>query len=289
MKTKLVTNIFVVTLTLFFSNYSPAASPVADIFTPGSTSDYTEQFIDFGKIAAKKIRSVANFPVTDEQMLQAVLSTRIEFTNDQLFSPEGIQVDALNYPGQGLIRINIDSWFRYRWSEENRMQLVIHEYLGILRVDDSKYAWTQYLMNGGALKGYIACEYSVAGKPYYLRYDNYGSKALKTYDYSFVFYSGEGFATAPVTRTPATITSLNFKWSDLITGNWQNFVNWAIGISWYHEDIALHGRATLTHMSQAGKFLMDVYEVNVFNSSGVMTPRHFMTLTCENIEVSETP
>jgi len=75
---------------------------------------------------------------------QAILDTKIESTEESL-SLNGVPKDAINYPSESRIIFN-----RLRWSEISETQkpaFVLHEYLGILGVDDSSYKYSQPLLD----------------------------------------------------------------------------------------------------------------------------------------------
>ncbi|QDK46216.1 hypothetical protein DOM22_14110 [Bdellovibrio sp. ZAP7] len=273
---------FLVFLALSVSSQSHAT----DIITRGSAAEYIEEFTDIGKSAAKLAGIVPGFPVNEAQFLEVVKTTTIEFTENKLISPQGIEVDALNYPAKKLIRVNWNRWFRYRWTMDNRTQLAIHEYLGILKVDDSKYSWSQYLIKGGRLTSVTTCDYEIEGQPYYLNFNNYGAtSALKSGGFDMT--SGKGTSRAPQSSEPLAITSVNFRWSDIFKGKLEGIEKWGIGMSWQYKNRSLHARITLKQSTEEGNFDLEIFELNNFDANGVLIPRHFMTISCFATKVKE--
>ncbi|WP_413575190.1 hypothetical protein ACLVWU_12935 [Bdellovibrio sp. HCB290] len=264
---------------LLVASFAQAESALEDILIRGSAQMYTEEFIKIGKKAAARIKDVPDFPISEAEFLQAVQTTTIEFTEDRLVSNEGIEVDALNFPSRKLIRVNWDRWYSYSSNQENRAQLAIHEYLGILKANDTKYFWSMKLMKG-FLESVTSCDYMINGAPYYLLYENYSEGAKYLVNIDKVMVSGQGSSVNPLTKESVTISSLNFKWTDLINGNYKNVLNWAIGITWKYEARTLHGRITINQMSDDGPFPMEVFELGIFNSEGIMTPRYIATIHC---------
>ncbi|WP_413582110.1 hypothetical protein [Bdellovibrio sp. HCB288] len=266
--------------TLLIASFAQAESNLEDILIRGSAKMYAEEFIEIGTKAAKRIEDIPDFPVSEAEFLQAVQTTKIEFTEDRLVSNEGIEVDALNFPAKKLIRVNWDRWYSYSSLKENRIQLAVHEYLGILKANDTKYFWSMKLMNG-FLASVTSCNYLINGAPYYLLYENYSEGAKYLANIDKVMVSGQGSSANPLTKETVAISSLNFKWTDLINGNYKNVLNWAIGITWKYEARTLHGRITINQMSEDGPFPMEVFELGIFNSEGIMTPRYVATIQCQ--------
>ncbi len=245
----------------------------------GSVSEYTEEFMDTGKAATQMIASVQNFVVTDKDFKQVVETTKIEFTDDKLISPQGIEVDALNFPSKKLIRVNHTRWYGYYLATENRLRLVIHEYLGILKVDDSKYYWSQYLMKGGAVQDTVDCDYQLAGSNYYLKINTIGGTGAN-HPSRFELFSGEGTSSEPKTTESASVTSLNFKISDLILGRFENLAKWNIGVSWHAKGRYLNARFPMLQMSDPGNFTVTAYDITTF-VNGVINPQVITNLSCK--------
>ncbi|MFN3453844.1 MAG: hypothetical protein ACK41T_02715 [Pseudobdellovibrio sp.] len=70
-----------------------------------------------------------------------VLENTTVRTEEVLKYIDGKEVEAINYPDQKLILLNRTLWRTRRTSSETlaRYTFVLHEYLGIMRIDDSQY------------------------------------------------------------------------------------------------------------------------------------------------------
>lgn len=271
---------------VFFLFSVSVKSYATDIITRGTAAEYIEEFTDIGKSAGKLAGIVPGFPVTESQFLEVVKTTTIEFTEDKLISPEGIEVDALNYPTKKLIRVNWDRWFRYRWTMDNRTQLAIHEYLGILKIDDSKYFWSQFLIKGGRLTSVITCDFEIEGLPYYLNFNSYGNtSSIKSPGFDMT--AGKGTANSPQTSEPLAVSAVNFRWSDILKGNLEGIEKWGIGVSWKYKNSPLHAKINLKQSTDEGNFDLEVFELNSFDASGVLKPRHFMTIPCVSKKIKD--
>jgi len=76
---------------------------------------------------------------------KAITNTHVDSTEGRLFL-NGVLKDAINYPTQNKIVFNRLAW-RDLSGERNRFLFVLHEYLGIMGLDDSRYT-----VSGAALK-----------------------------------------------------------------------------------------------------------------------------------------
>jgi len=112
----------------------------------GGGSVMASAFAEQGHQAARVIATLKNFPLTAEQFTEIVRSTRVEVTRETLLDPDGIEVDALNFPKRKLIKINYEKWFDLIFAPQFKLQLVVHEYLGVGGINDSGYAVSR-LMN----------------------------------------------------------------------------------------------------------------------------------------------
>lgn len=138
---------------LFFFNFpylSFASGDVCDgsvidcgTDTGGGGDRYVLDFLT----VAKAIRGMfsnsevaVSFPEIDrDELFEAIASTKVT-SKDQLFL-NGIEVDAINYPNQKLIELNRQRWKPYLDDPFERLYaIVLHEYLGIMKVDDTDYA-----------------------------------------------------------------------------------------------------------------------------------------------------
>jgi hypothetical protein len=123
---------------------APAADPDADAINEAVKKEtikmLTESFEKQIRYIASVVGSIPDFPLTTDQFNVLVQETRIEFTDDNLFEPGGMKVDALNYPSLKLIRFNYMRTFSAMMAPRQGLQLLVHEYLGIARIDDRDYS-----------------------------------------------------------------------------------------------------------------------------------------------------
>lgn len=73
-----------------------------------------------------------------KKLSEKIRSALVESTDDQLFL-DGVRKDAINYPDIEKIIFNRKGWATAA-NERTRMLFVLHEYLGLLRINDSRYS-----------------------------------------------------------------------------------------------------------------------------------------------------
>jgi hypothetical protein len=75
-----------------------------------------------------------------DKLSMAIANTKVSSSKEPLIL-NGIEVDAINYPRRQLIVINRARWLDLRHSNRTltRFNLVVHEYLGIMGIDDHQY------------------------------------------------------------------------------------------------------------------------------------------------------
>jgi|GEM_PF-6376244 len=83
------------------------------------------------------------FAVEDLERLSH--EVRVEFVASTLFK-DGVLKDALNFPEDVRVLVSIPSWDALAARAPEKDLLVFHELLGLLRVDDSKYALSRKLL-----------------------------------------------------------------------------------------------------------------------------------------------
>ncbi len=151
----------------------------------GGGTGYPAEFTELGYAAAKVVRGISTFPVSGDLFDAAVISTRIEFTNNKLKDSKGIEVDALNFPKTKLIRVNIKRWQNLILDTKQKFQLVVHEYLGILKVNDRGYKVSRIILDGGTQISSLVCKYETAeGANGLLSWYQLDINGDKTADYS---------------------------------------------------------------------------------------------------------
>ena len=82
--------------------------------------------------------------VSADTMEKIVAETKIESTTKKLIL-DGYEKAAINYPDKKLIVINQDQWSAS--SDRERSALVLHEYLGLMGIEDAKYAVSKRVLN----------------------------------------------------------------------------------------------------------------------------------------------
>lgn len=102
----------------------------------GGGDIYALQFV---AIANKIVTHFQNSPVKEiqvEDLKKAVETTHVESTNEDL-ALSGFPKDAINYPETQRILFNRTRWNQI--ADEDKPALVLHEYLGILKIEDASY------------------------------------------------------------------------------------------------------------------------------------------------------
>ena len=112
----------------------------ADGGTSGGGGDsYSLEFVSlaYNIISTLKTQPIAGIDLT--KLARAVATTRVN--SKALLTLNGNLVDAINYPDAKNPRIEISrsGWDHLIADPAEKMSLVLHEYLGILRVDDRQY------------------------------------------------------------------------------------------------------------------------------------------------------
>ena len=91
---------------------------------------------------SKQSQNIMRQWVDIQRLSGAILTTKVRSeTNLQL---QGSTVDAVNLPDQSMIVVNRDRWREYRTPLETkaRLTLVLHEYLGIMGLQDAQFQIT---------------------------------------------------------------------------------------------------------------------------------------------------
>jgi hypothetical protein len=103
----------------------------------GNGGDYVaQQFIAGGRELVTRLREHPDSRIPDVNALEKAVE-RVKVTSAGSLSLHGAEVDAINFPSDDHIDVN-----RARWQEsaaDKRVALVLHEYLGILQVNDLHY------------------------------------------------------------------------------------------------------------------------------------------------------
>jgi hypothetical protein len=104
---------------------------------------------------------------------QAIDSAKVESTEEPL-KLNGMDKDAINYPTENRIVFNSKRWGSLATNE--RLALVLHEYLGLLGKNDANYQFSKLLLQDMTLRG--ASEVAIQGKNSWVRVQGDAAKAL---------------------------------------------------------------------------------------------------------------
>jgi hypothetical protein len=116
-------------------------------FNKAMTKEIAANFQKQIRYAAKVVPQIEGFPLSFEQFQKLIDTTRMEFTDEELYEPGGMRVDALNFPKIKLIRFNIQRAIGVMMAPRQSLQLLVHEFLGIAGIDDSDYSVSQKVLD----------------------------------------------------------------------------------------------------------------------------------------------
>ncbi len=103
----------------------------------GGGDHYSAQFIELGRGISRALFSHSLSGVNPELFKRAVETTKVN--SQQKLALNGNIVDAINYPNTKQIIQSRESWDKMAGNWSQRVRLVLHEYLGIMNLDDSSY------------------------------------------------------------------------------------------------------------------------------------------------------
>ena len=132
-------------LALAFLSNSALAKPGGSEGTGGGDTEAQE----FVTMAYELILWLKVHPIeeVDLNRLTEKVATSIVQSTEDLLEVNGILVDAINEPNLAPPKITINRavWRSLRVLEHRRRMLVLHEYLGLMKADDTKYQISQNL------------------------------------------------------------------------------------------------------------------------------------------------
>jgi hypothetical protein len=125
-------------LSLATSSPSYAAKQGTEVGNGGDS--YSVEFTQIGYHLADFLLTHSISGVDAEFFRKMVASAQINSTHDRL-ELNGNAVDAINYPNAAppKIRFSRTGWDAFAQNPSAKVRLVFHEYLGLLKVDDSRY------------------------------------------------------------------------------------------------------------------------------------------------------
>lgn len=104
---------------------------------------YALQFVSYADKVLLYLRN-SNVIGLDLKALAKVIETAVVESRTEPLKIKGVDKDAINYPSENRIIFN-----RNRWSSminDERLALVLHEYLGLLGKEDVNYAYSKLLL-----------------------------------------------------------------------------------------------------------------------------------------------
>ena len=102
----------------------------------GGGDGYAIQFVEVARMIQTALGINADSAINATALKQAILETKVEST-DEALEIGGKNKDAINYPAEKRIIVSRQGWSLLGGNQKRT--LVLHEYLGILRIDDSDY------------------------------------------------------------------------------------------------------------------------------------------------------
>ncbi|HWU43148.1 MAG TPA: hypothetical protein VN132_06910, partial [Bdellovibrio sp.] len=111
-----------------------------------------------------------------------ILTTEVVFTHDDLLL-NGSRKEAINYPLKRQIYINIGDWDQLLREPNLRAALVLHEFLGLMTIDDAGYELSSTILNSAGFTFPKNYSKVVAEKGSYLdSYDTLAAELVQTWD-----------------------------------------------------------------------------------------------------------
>lgn len=134
-------NLLIITWILLLNSLSAVAG-VKEVGNGGDV--YALQFIAMAEKALLYLQNSESPDVNLTDLSAAIEATKVESTI-QVLILQGVKKDALNFPGERRIIFNSQRWASM--VTEEKLALVLHEYLGILRIEDASYKISKKLLS----------------------------------------------------------------------------------------------------------------------------------------------
>jgi hypothetical protein len=130
-------------LCLLFISLIPFSTFAGPRVIGGGGDVYALQFV---AIADKIVAHFQNAPVEGIQIedLKAAVDTVVVESTDKILVLNKVPKDAINYPETKQIIFNRDRWNQI--ADEDKPALVLHEYLGILKIEDASYKYSKSIL-----------------------------------------------------------------------------------------------------------------------------------------------
>lgn len=124
-------------LIIFPLIYYFVPSLFAQVHVGGGGDTYAIQFIDVARTAHDELKKRGSSLIRLELLLNTINTAAVESTDKNLYL-NGSLKDAINYPTQQKIIFNRKAW-KDAANQRTRLLFVLHEYLGLMGVNDSRY------------------------------------------------------------------------------------------------------------------------------------------------------
>jgi hypothetical protein len=109
----------------------------------GGGDAYAIEFVTIAQQISFFLKENPSVKIDGPRLDKAIASTTVESTNKELIL-DGKAKDAINYPAEGKIVFNRKRWEKI--SSDAKPVLVLHEYLGIMRVPDIGYSLSKEVL-----------------------------------------------------------------------------------------------------------------------------------------------
>ena len=133
----------------------------------GSGGDaYAAEFKDIGRTIVRrlKIKNINEVTGISTIAFENTLEKAEIKTTEAVLTKEGAQIDALNFPSQMKIELNLIHWANSMDFSQKR-RLVIHEILGLMRKEDSDYGATSQVLKAlGFLHDVLVDKFRIQGE-----------------------------------------------------------------------------------------------------------------------------
>lgn len=111
----------------------------------GGGDAYAAEFVGLAHQLVDMATELEDSPVDADELKAAIRETEVQ-TLDKVFL-NGIEKDAVNFPSRKLIELSRSRWDEIQDDVLRRYRLVLHEYLGILKMNDEDYQISSKFIN----------------------------------------------------------------------------------------------------------------------------------------------
>lgn len=176
-----------------------------------------QEFIAAGRQVLNELRRKPNPRIADMERLATLIETAKVSSQDTLLL-DGKSVDAINYPKEKRIEVNRERWLKAAGAK--RASLVLHEYLGLMEIQDDNYAISGSYASAFASPEEKPKNYEVG---VFTTYGKMGSNAGYFYDET----KSPGIAIAVGKKiSPASTIGLRFEWQKFSNNKYTDRYKW---------------------------------------------------------------